>query len=60
MIDLHYANFAWEQTEALLAVDSPSGYTHKAAAWVKNAFEKLGFSATLTTKGPFILKRLCH
>ncbi len=51
MIDAGYADFSWEQACALLAIDSPSGFTAKAAAWVKNAFEKLGFSATLTTKG---------
>ena len=41
MIEKIYADFAWEQTAALLAVDSPSGYTADAAAWVKNAFAKL-------------------
>ena len=46
-----YAEYAWEQTEALLAIDSPSGYTDKAAQWVREAFEKLGFAAGLTTKG---------
>ena len=51
MIEKLYADFAWEQTEALLAIDSPSGYTGKAALWVKEAFEKLGFAATITTKG---------
>lgn len=51
MIERTYADFAWEQTEKLLAIDSPSGYTKKAAIWVKEAFEKLGFSAKITTKG---------
>jgi len=51
MIDRIYADFAWEQTAALLAVDSPSGFTHHAAAWVKDAFEKLGFAAAITVKG---------
>ncbi len=51
MLDKLYADFAWEQTAALLAVDSPSGFTHNAATWVKDAFEKLGFSANITTKG---------
>ena len=50
-MDIRYADFAWEQAASLLAIDSPSGYTEKAAAWVKNAFEALGFSATITTKG---------
>ena len=51
MIDRMYAEYAWEQTETLLAIDSPSGYTARAAAWVKEAFEKVGFSAVLTAKG---------
>ncbi len=55
MIDFQYANFAWEQTEKLLAIDSPSGYTAKAAAWVKEAFAALGFEATITTKGGVII-----
>lgn len=51
MIERMYAEYAWEKTATLLAIDSPSGYTAKAAAWVKEAFEKLGFEAKLTTKG---------
>ena len=43
MINKNYADFAWEQTTQLLAIDSPSGYTAKAAQWVKEAFEALGF-----------------
>ena len=54
MIHQSYADFAWEQTVQLLAIDSPSGYTAKAAAWVKEAFESLGFSAHITTKGGVI------
>ena len=46
-----YADYAWEQAAALLSIDSPSGFTAKAAAFVKEAFEKLGFSATITQKG---------
>ena len=51
MIDKIYADFAWEQTAALLAIDSPTGFTGKAAGWVKSAFENLGFAASITTKG---------
>ena len=51
MINKNYADFAWEQTTQLLAIDSPSGYTAKAAQWVKEAFEALGFTATITNKG---------
>ena len=55
MINKTYADFAWEQAAALLAIDSPSGFTAKAAAWVKDAFEKLGFPANITTKGGVII-----
>ncbi len=55
MIDFQYADFAWEQTEKLLAIDSPSGFTHMAAAWVKDAFEALGFEAAITTKGGVVI-----
>lgn len=51
MIDRIYAEYAWEMTETLLAIDSPSGYTAKAAAWVRDAFRKLGFPAEITVKG---------
>jgi putative aminopeptidase FrvX len=54
MIERMYAEYAWEKTETLLSIDSPSGYTAKAANWVKEAFEKLGFEASITTKGGVI------
>ena len=54
MIEKRYADFAWEQAADLLAIDSPTGYTKAAALWVKEAFEKLGFSARITTKGGVI------
>ena len=46
-----YADFSWEMTEQLLSIDSPSGFTDRAAEWVKKAFEILGFQAELTRKG---------
>ena len=51
MIERMYAEYAWEKTAALLAIDSPTGYTAKAAVWVKEAFEKMGFPAKITEKG---------
>ena len=51
MLDRKYAEYAWEQAAALLAIDSPSGYTDKAARWVQKAFAALGFDATITQKG---------
>ncbi len=51
MIEFTYADYAWEQAAALLAIDSPSGFTGKAAQWVKESFAQLGFDAKITTKG---------
>ena len=51
MLDRSYADYSWEQTAALLAIDSPSGFTAKAAQWVKEAFGQLGYAAHLTHKG---------
>ena len=55
MIERMYAEYAWESTATLLSIDSPSGYTAKAAAWVKEAFEKLGFAANITAKGGVLI-----
>ena len=55
MIDVSYADYAWQQASALLAIDSPSGFTAKAVSWLKEQFEALGFSTTLTTKGGLIV-----
>ena len=54
MIEKNYAEHAWQQSAALLAIDSPSGFTAKAAVWVKEAFEAMGFAAQVTTKGGVI------
>ena len=51
MINVNYADLAWQYTKELLEIDSPSGFTAKAASWVKEAFEGLGFSVELTRKG---------
>ena len=50
-----YANYATEQAVALLAIDSPSGYTKAAAEWVRAEFEALGFAARITTKGGVLI-----
>ncbi len=46
-----YTDFIVKETETLLNIDSPSGYTEDAAAWVKEEFTKLGFDAEITNKG---------
>ena len=55
MINKTYADFAWEQSAALLAIDSPSGFTARAAVWVKDAFQGLGFDAVITNKGGVLI-----
>ena len=51
MIDQKYVDFAVEETMALLAIDSPSGYTEQAARACLHEFQALGFEAWLTGKG---------
>ena len=50
-MDQKYTEFAWEKTAALLAIDSPSGFTHMAAQWVCQEFKNMGFNAEITVKG---------
>ena len=37
-MDAKYVDFAVEKTLELLAVDSPSGYTHQVEEWLLAAF----------------------
>lgn len=50
-----YANYAVEEAQALLAIDSPTGFTATAAKWVKERFEALGFAASVTVKGGILV-----
>lgn len=54
-LDYKYAEYATEKTVQLLGIDSPSGYTEKAAKWVKDEFSSLGFDAEITQKGGVIV-----
>lgn len=54
-IEKNYADYAVEKTCQLLAIDSPTGFTDKAAEWVKNEFEALGFPAQMTQKGGIVI-----
>ena len=40
-MDKQYASYAAQQAAALLGVDSPTGFTDRAAAWVLEAFQGL-------------------
>ena len=51
----NYMNFAVEKAVALLSVDSPTGYTHKAEQWVLREFSALGFAAKRTVKGGILV-----
>ena len=55
IMDRKYADFATEKAAELLNIDSPTGFTAKAAEWVKKEFEHLGFSAVLTQKGGVLI-----
>ena len=50
-----YVNFAVEKTMELLAIDSPTGYTAEAEAYVLREFSALGFDAKRTTKGGILI-----
>ena len=50
-----YTDFIVEKTTELLNIDSPTGYTEEAAAWVKKEFESLGFKTKTTNKGGIIV-----
>ena len=53
-LERKYADFAAEKAIELIGIDSPSGFTGKAAEWVRNEFEALGFAARMTEKGGFV------
>ena len=46
-----YALYAVEKTKELLAIDSPTGFTDRAAAYALKSFSELGYKAWLTVKG---------
>jgi putative aminopeptidase FrvX len=49
-----YADYAWAQTARLLDIDSPTGFTDRAAQWVRDAFTALGYETHITNKGGII------
>lgn len=50
-----YAMYAAGKAAELLAVDSPTGFTHMAAQWVQKAFSDLGYGASITRKGGVLI-----
>ena len=51
-----YIDYIMEITSKLLAVPSPSGFTHMAAEFVKKEFESMGYEPKLTAKGAVLVK----
>ena len=51
-----YTDFIVKEAAALLAVDSPTGYTENAANWVLGQFKALGYEPKLTVKGGVLVK----
>ena len=55
MMEYKYAEYAAQKAAELLAIDSPTGYTARAAEWVRAAFTELGFAARMTKKGGVLI-----
>lgn len=51
MINFDYARLAAEKCRQLLEIDSPTGFTDRAAEWVEREFAKLGYRTEKTVKG---------
>jgi putative aminopeptidase FrvX len=47
----NYVDYIIEETTKILAIDSPSGYTHEVAEYVMDAYRKLGYEPQMTVKG---------
>ncbi len=54
-MDKCYAQYAAEKAVELLGIDSPTGFTARAAEWVKAEFSALGYHAELTKKGGVLI-----
>ena len=50
-----YAEYAANMALELIAIDSPSGYTDRAAEWVCQTFTALGYDAHMTQKGGVVI-----
>lgn len=48
-------SYILEQTKNVLAIDSPTGFTAQAAAYVMNEYQKLGYAPALTNKGGILV-----
>ncbi len=55
MINRDYVEYSWEKAKEALAIDSPTGFTAKAAQWGMEAFQELGYDARIDNKGGVIV-----
>ena len=55
-MNYEYAKYAAEKAKELLAIDSPTGFTARAAEWVLEEFASLGLPAYQTVKGGVVAK----
>ncbi|MBR2966781.1 MAG: M42 family metallopeptidase [Clostridia bacterium] len=55
-MDYNYAKYATQQTVELLAIDSPTGFTHNAIQWTQRQFEQLGYTTKQTNKGGLMVE----
>ena len=55
-MDKTYSDYAASKTVELLGIDSPTGFTARAAEWVKAQFEALGYTASITEKGGVLIE----
>ena len=54
-----YVEYMVEEARRLLAIDSPSGYTKKAAEYLCGVYREMGYEPRLTVKGGVLVK-LCE
>lgn len=52
----NYTDYIVEQAQKLLSIDSPSGYTQNAAAWLMDTYREMGYKPQLTTKGGVLVQ----
>lgn len=51
-----YIAFILEELKKLLAIDSPTGYTREAVAWLKAEYEAMGYNPEITNKGGLLVQ----
>ena len=51
-----YVDFITEKLKKLLSIDSPTGYTKDAIAWLKAEYEAMDYAPVITTKGGLLVQ----